>query len=428
MPLNLLHKAGFKFYNLGWSVALPWLRWNHRLAAGYHQRALKDKLPGVADLWIQAASIGESFLAIEILKTLQINEPTRILLTSNTRQGIDIFNQALSQGMGEGNPIQTSVRYFPFDKPSIMAAAVAAIRPKLLVLLETEIWPGLLLAIQRQHSKSMIVNGRVTEKSLKRYLLWPSIWQNLRPDKVLAISVADADRFRRLFGSDGVDLMHNIKFDRMVPSITNNDNLKQIQAVLPGGYQFIVCASVRQEEESEVKKLVRKIAQDRPQAVIGLFPRHIQRLPFWQKALTQLDLQWVLRSEISTSVSSGTVILWDTFGELMPAFRLSQSAFIGGSLAPLGGQNFLEALVNGVIPVIGPSWENFAWVGQEIIEAGLLKVADDWQQVAAIIRQEINAARPRDAVIEDAYQFFKSRQGGTARACRQIEAMLVEDW
>ena len=111
----------------------------------------------------------------------------------------------------------------------------------------------------------------------------------------------------------------------------------------------------------------------------------------------------------------------------MPAYRLAQSAFVGGSLAPLGGQNFLEALISGVIPVIGPSWENFAWVGQEIIDVGLLRVADDWRQAALLILQDMDAPRPRTVVIETAHQFFKSRQGGTDQVCRQIEAMLFED-
>jgi 3-deoxy-D-manno-octulosonic-acid transferase len=424
--MNLTHKTAFAFYNLSWSLALPWLRLNQRLAEGYHQRVLKDKLPGVSDLWIQAASVGESFLALEILKSLQVEKPIQILLTANTRQGIDILNQALPGLIGDQNQIQAAVRYFPFDKPSIMAAAIAAIQPKLMVLLETEIWPGLLLALKTQSCKILIVNGRITEKSLQRYHLWPSIWQTLRPDKVLAISPADADRFGRLFGPHGVEIMANIKFDRMLPSSTADDDHIKIGSILPADVPFVVFASVRHGEESEVKKIVQKIARNRPQAVMGLFPRHIQRVKFWQDALTQLGARWVLRSTVSNPISAGTVILWDTFGELMPAYRLAQSAFVGGSLAPLGGQNFLEAPISGVIPVIGPSWENFAWVGQEIIDAGLLRVADDWRQAAALILQDMDAPRPRAAVIEKAYRFFETRQGGTNQACRQIESILFE--
>ena len=426
MSMNLFHKTAFGFYDFSWRIALPWLKLNHRLLEGYHQRALKDKVPGVADLWIQAASVGESFLALEILKTLQAEQPIQILLTSNTRQGIGVLDQALPELMRDRYQIQATVRYFPFDKPSIMAAAVAGIRPKLMVLLETEIWPGLLLALKTHRCKIIIVNGRITEKSLQRYHLWPSIWKTLRPDKVLAISPADADRFGRLFGPDHVEVMANIKFDRMASSSSVDDDHIKIKSIIPAGFPFVVFASVRHQEESDVKKIMYEIARNRPQAVMGLFPRHIQRVKFWQDALAQLGIRWVLRSAVSNPVSAGTVILWDTFGELMPAYYLAQSAFVGGSLAPLGGQNFLEALISGVIPVIGPSWENFSWVGQGIIDTGLLRIAEDWRQTATLILQDLDTPRPRAPVIKTVNQFIKTRQGGTDQACRQIESILFE--
>ncbi|MBT8367569.1 MAG: 3-deoxy-D-manno-octulosonic acid transferase [Deltaproteobacteria bacterium] len=425
--MNLFHKTALGFYNFSWNIVLPWLRFNHRLAEGYHQRALRGKLPDHSDLWIQAASVGESFLALEVLKTLETKQPIRILLTSNTRQGIEILNHAVPDLIGDKNQIQTAVRFFPFDKPSIMAQAVASIRPKLMVLLETEIWPGLLQALKTQGCKIIIINGRITEKSLQRYHLWPSVWQTLRPDKILAISPADADRFGQLFGPDGIEVMANIKFDRIIPSKSIEDDQTRIKSILTSGPPFVVLASVRHQEESQVINIIREIVRNRPQTVMGLFPRHMHRIKFWQQTLTQLGIRCALRSTVSNPVPAGTVILWDTFGELMLAYRLAQTAFVGGSLAPLGGQNFLEALISGVIPVIGPSWENFAWIGQEIIEAGLLRVADDWRQVAALILQDMDKPRPRTEVIEAVLQFVETRRGGTTQACRQIEAMLFEE-
>ncbi len=422
--MNLIHKTAFAFYNLSWGVVLPWLRLNHRLAEGYHQRALKDKLPGVADLWIQAASVGESFLALEILKTLQVEQPIQILLTSNTRQGIDILNQALPELIRGQNQIQTAVRYFPFDKPSIMAAAIAAIRPKLMVLLETEIWPGLLLALKTQSCKILIVNGRITAKSLQRYHLWPSLWQRLRPDEVLAISQADAQRFSRLFGKAGIEVMSNIKFDRLAATISCGSDKNGLKAIVPVDNPFIVLASVRQEEEILVKNIIQDVLRTHPETVVGLFPRHMHRLPSWQKLLRQAGIGYTLRSKAEGRIPAGNVILWDIFGELLPAYRLAESAFVGGSLAPLGGQNFLEALVSGVIPIIGPWWDNFAWVGREIIDSGLLKVAEDWKHVADLLLKDLASPPPRKEVMDAALQFIQARRGGTEMACRRIVASL----
>jgi 3-deoxy-D-manno-octulosonic-acid transferase len=425
--MNLIHKTAFAFYNLSWGVVLPWLRLNHRLAEGYHQRALKDKLPGVADLWIQAASVGESFLALEILKTLQVEQPIQILLTSNTRQGIDILNQALPELISGQNQIQTAVRYFPFDKPSIMAAAIAAIRPKLMVLLETEIWPGLLLALKTQSCKILIVNGRITAKSLQRYHLWPSLWQRLRPDEVLAISQADAQRFSRLFGKAGIEVMSNIKFDRLAATISCGGDKNGLKAIVPVDNPFIVLASVRQEEEILVKNIIQDVLRTHPETVVGLFPRHMHRLPSRQKLLRQAKIGYTLRSKAEGRIPAGNVILWDIFGELLPAYRLAESAFVGGSLAPLGGQNFLEALVSGIIPIIGPWWDNFAWVGREIIDSGLLKVAEDWKHVADLLLKDLASPPPRKVVIDAARQFIEARRGGTEEACRRIVASLEND-
>ena len=424
MSMTLLHKTAFGLYDYSWRIALPWLKLNHRLAQGYHQRALKDKLPDVADLWIQAASVGESFLALEILKELQVEQPIQTLLTSNTRQGIDILNQVPAERISGQNQIQTVVRYFPFDKPSIMAAAVARIRPKLVVLLETEIWPGLLLALKKQRCMSIIINGRISEKSLRRYHLWPAIWQSLRPDKVFAISSADADRFGRLFGQDRVEMMPNIKFDRIASSTVCDQAKNEIENLVPPTIPFVILASVRRQEEPLIKKIIREVFRNRPKTVIGLFPRHMHRLHYWRKTLNQTGIRWSLRSETKTQVTAGTVILWDTFGELLPAFKLCKSAFVGGSLAPLGGQNFLEALVSGVLPVIGPSWENFAWVGQEIIDSGLLRVAGDWEEVAACLLGDMDRPSSREDVINRAMEFIKAHQGGTAKACQEIAACL----
>jgi len=424
MPENLLHKTAFGLYNFSWHFALPCLRWHRRLAEGYRQRALKGSLPGNADIWIQAASVGESFLALEIVKSLETRHPVRFLLTSNTSQGIEILSRELQQQIDDNNRDRPVVRYFPFDKPSLMATAVTRIRPKLMVLLETEIWPGLLRALKRHGCKILIINGRITEKSLRRYLLWPSIWQALGPDKILAISPADAERFGRLFGRDGVEVMPNLKFDRIISSRSSHDDTIRIKSILPTGVPLVVLASVRSEEESEVKKIIHHIMHIRPETVIGLFPRHMQRVTFWQDTLTQMNIKWALRSTASDAVSAGTVIVWDTFGELMPAYRLAFSAFVGGSLAPLGGQNFLEALVNGLIPIIGPSWENFAWVGRDIIDTGLLRVAGNWQAVAALILEDLDNPRTRTIVIDAAARFLEAHKGGTKQACRRIEELL----
>ncbi|MCP4367213.1 MAG: 3-deoxy-D-manno-octulosonic acid transferase, partial [Deltaproteobacteria bacterium] len=370
----------FQLYNIAWNIAIPALRLNKRLAEGFKQRTLRKKLPK-ADIWIQAASVGEAFLAKELLDHIKPSNPTRILVTTNTSQGIEILNQAVSEINSTNNEITAFTAYFPFDKPTIMARAVNDVNPIIMVLLESEMWPAHIAALKKNGCKILIINGRITSKSLSRYLIWPSLWSALSPDKILAISKNDAKRFATLFGRDHVDVMPNIKFDRIgsVESTTFTKN--PLKNILPLEKSFLVLGSVRYEEEHLIEKIIADILHRQPEIVIGLFPRHIHRIKHWKNTLNRMAIPWVLRSETRQIVSYGTVVLWDTFGELSFAYKISKAAFIGGSLAPLGGQNFLEAVTCGIVPVIGPSRENFAWVGSEIIDLGLVKIAADWKEV-----------------------------------------------
>ena len=187
----------------------------------------------------------------------------------------------------------------------------------------------------------------------------------------------------------------------------------------------MVFGSVRKEEEPLVEKIILDILKRKPETVIGLFPRHMHRIKYWSDALDRMNIKWALRTNTVERAEKGSVILWDTFGELINAYRYADAAFLGGSLAPLGGQNFLEALNCGVIPVTGPFWDNFSWVGSEIVNEGLLRVAEDWQGVSdALIEIMENPPLSREKVISEAGKYMKSRQGGAAFACKVIEDLL----
>jgi 3-deoxy-D-manno-octulosonic-acid transferase len=417
-------KAAFCLYNMGWGLAIPALRMNHRLAEGFKQRTLKHKMPPAADLWIQAASAGESYLAWELLKGLRPARPVRVMVTSNTSQGMEILERAIDDITPNDRGVSACAAYFPFDKPTIMETAVRNISSKIMVLLESEMWPGLLAALKKYRCKTLIINGRITAKSLRRYLIWPSLWRDLRPDKILAVSEKDAKRFSVLFGREYVDVMPNMKFDRIGLTQGMPYTKNPLEGIFRPDTPLLVLGSVRREEEPVVEKIVVDIHRRLPETIIGLFPRHMHRIKYWKKVLDRLAIPWTLRSKIQKHVPHGTVILWDTFGELPLAYELSKAAFVGGSLAPLGGQNFLEALTCGVVPVIGPSWENFAWVGQEIVEQGLVRNATNWKEVTDILVETMEKSPSYEKVRETALRYVKDRQGGTTLACRLVAEFL----
>ncbi len=319
-------------YELLWRLFIPLLKHHPRLRQGFAARSAADHLPA-ADIWLHAASAGEAYLALTLVNNLPTEARLRVLITTNTRQGLDIIKTgATAEKIPPGIAIHSI--YIPFDRPRLAQQAVQRVFPKVMILLETELWPGLLLALKKHNIPVLLLNGRITAKSLKSYLLWPGLWKCLGPDHVLAISQEDAGRFGRLFGHKNVHTMKNIKFDQLnTQAHPATDHLKTI---LPQDRPFLVLGSVRQEEEKSVEAIITRIHSALPEILIGLFPRHMERMDYWTQTLNQLDINWIRRSDLNQGTApDATVILWDVFGELQPAYALARAVFVGGSLAPL---------------------------------------------------------------------------------------------
>ncbi|WP_031481980.1 3-deoxy-D-manno-octulosonic acid transferase [Maridesulfovibrio frigidus] len=414
-----LRTASF-VYDLGWKAALPFLHRNERLREGFDRRTLKHSLPPQADVWIQAASAGEAKLATRILDNIKATSPTKFLLTTNTSQGLSELERTVYRLTPNARNISATATYFPFDMPSLAIKALKAVNPKLVVLLETEIWPGFLLACKELGIKVIIINARMSTKSLAGYMTWPSFFKTIAPEEILAISPNDANRFQTLFEIDKVSLMPNIKFDSTATVAPLAYTANPLSKIFKPKTPFIILGSIRKEEESQVLKLTAALKKERPKTVIGLFPRHMHRIDAWKDMLEKKGLPWILRSEVDGKVPLGHIVLWDVFGEMLSAFSLARAAFIGGSLAPVGGQNFLEPLSYGVTPVIGPYWTNFNWVGKDIFAKKLARQADDYEGVLKNLLLISKKAPKPDKVKKDFEKYLENMRGGTELACEAI--------
>ncbi len=413
-------------YNLAWYLALPFLKRSPRVGLGWQQRTVQESAAGPFDIWIQAASGGESMLTNMVLENLVTvlpeNKKLRVLVSSGTRQGIDILSKGQKQYAPDGN-LDVAVAYFPFDAPAFMKKAFSRFAPRLAIIIETELWPGFLIQAKRSNVPVLLINGRMSVKSYKSYKYFAGFFKKYGPEKVLAIDQADGERFARIVGPEKVRLIHNIKFDRIEPRRDVPEH-NPITSLLPENAPFLLLGSIRREEEAKVLSTITRIVTARPDITIGLFPKHIERADHWLRLLAGVDISAVKRSEISVRRSPGSVIIWDVFGELAGAYALAGAAFVGGSLENLGGQNFLEPLVFGLKPIIGPYWKNFAWVGREIVTSGLVyEVADENELVDALLRV-IDSEIARDEVIRQVQAFFEPRKGGTLEVCRQIIDIL----
>jgi 3-deoxy-D-manno-octulosonic-acid transferase len=406
MPAAVRRTLG-ALYSLLWFTAGPLLFLSPRMRQGWRQR-LGFGRPAPCDVWVQGASAGECALVACLLEHLP---GARVLATSCTSQGLDVLRTANASGLQS--------RMLPLDLPWLMGRMLDQARPQAVVLIETEIWPGLLMACATRKVPVIVVNARMTPKSLAGYLYLRPWLRSFGPAAVGAMAPADARRFGLVFGAERVTVTGNIKFDRAMnaPFLAHADN--PLAALVPGDCPFLALGSVREQEEAAVLDLARRLHATEPQCVIGLFPRHMHRLAAWEALLTQARIPWTRRSALTGPAAPG-VVLWDAFGELGQAYALARRAFVGGSLARLGGQNFLEPLAQGVLPCVGPHTRNFDWVGGEIFDDLVFRSPD----VAELTRFLLEPAPPRNEVRAKALDYVHSRQGASAASAGLILPFL----
>lgn len=416
----------FALYHLAWLAALPVLRRFPRVSLGWFQRTLQHVPDGPFDLWIQSASGGESLLTNALLAELGARLPIgtslRILTTSGTKQGVDSLEKGCPPAR-DNSPLHVTVRYFPFDDPHLMAKAISLFSPRLIVLLETELWPGLLHAAKQHQIPVLLLNGRMSRNSHRRYRHLRWLFTPLCPERIWAISPEDSDRFGEVMGSANIRLMNNIKFDR-IETQRQPVAHPELSNILPPQAIFVLLGSIRREEEEKITATIVGLLQARQDIVIGVFPKHIERADLWLEKLGEKNITAIKRSQAEGACSPGSVLVWDVFGELAGAYGLARVTFIGGSLVDLGGQNFLEPLVFGLRPFIGPYWTNFAWVSREIVDGGLVREVADEKQLLAELLLALDTEESRDLVIEQVQHFLASRKGGTRLGAQEIYNFL----
>jgi 3-deoxy-D-manno-octulosonic-acid transferase len=455
MNLFAIRAAG-GLYSLAWTLARPFLRRNPRLADGFAERLVPPDWAGfpgtgtggpvaAADVWIQAASGGEARLACALLEELEKRKtPLTVLLTTWTRQGRDILEAGIARLPANG-PVRALARFVPLDDPALMRRALAQSGVRLLVLLETEIWPGLLLACREAGVPVLLTNGRLRERTLRNYLRSACLWRGMAPARIAAISEADAGRFRRLFPAVPVTVAGNIKFDQAAPAApaasgvapAAPDIAPPLLSLLTGEGRrpVVLFASVREEEEAALRDVLQEPAVRESRLIVA--PRHMRRIAAWGALLDGAGLSWASRSSFSSAPrSDADAILWDAFGELPWLYRMADATFVGGSLAPLGGQNFLEALAAGTTPFVGPHLDNFAWaLGDEktagatgLAQSGLVRVVPDARALAkslgAAVARGPLADADRAATRARFAAWLAPRRGGTAAQAEVILEML----
>ncbi|MCP3898342.1 MAG: hypothetical protein GY707_01260, partial [Desulfobacteraceae bacterium] len=360
-------------------------------------------------------------------------KPVKILYTATTVQGLETMESFCKSSKANSN-IECKITWLPFDVPEIIEKIVLKTNPKAMVLLETEIWPGLLFMLKKHKIKIMIVNARLSAKSSARYIKTRFIWSKIGPEKILATSSKDARRYEKIFGPETlVQTMPNIKFDSIPATNEPGQNdIGNLGAFLPSDIPLSILASIRKEEEHHLKDILLFLIKNFPDQIIAIFPKHIQRIKHLSEMLdkftSELDSEfkfnWQLRSNIDSKIDKNTIILWDTFGELKHAYAFAVTAFVGGSLEPMGGQNFIEPVVCGTATVTGPHLNAFKWVDNDIFESELVFKAQNSVQTGEFMVEKLKNPPDKTKLKKQGVEYIQKNQGGTAMAVELINNSL----
>jgi 3-deoxy-D-manno-octulosonic-acid transferase len=373
-------------------------------------------LPGAgASVWVHAVSVGETLAALPIVHELRRLHPDLpVVVTTVTATGARVATDRMG-----GLAVH---RYFPLDLPGPVRRAIAAIRPRCLVVLETELWPNLLRALGARGVPIMVANGRISDRSFRRYRrvhrLMTAVLRN-----VTVFGMQSAEDARRIIAlgalPERVVVTGNVKND------AGSDDgsaaiWRRLLAVPPDQPVWIAGSTHRGEEPLVLTAHARALAAE-PRLTLVVAPRHPERADEVARLIRGRGWSVARRSERSVDRPPGTVILIDTVGELAQMYHAADFVFVGGSLVPAGGHNVLEPAVKRKPVLFGPHTSNFRESTQLLLERGGGAVVQDGEDLARLVTQLATDPALREKMGAAGAAAMVARQGAVAKTLELIE-------
>jgi 3-deoxy-D-manno-octulosonic-acid transferase len=424
------------FYNVALLAALmagaPWWLWRTAITQKYREglRERLGRVPGrlVAGsgaggrplIWLHAVSVGEVLAVTRLVKTLDAALPEYfVAISTTTRTG-----QALARERFGAN----RVFYCPLDLPWAVRAYLNALKPRMLVLAETEFWPNLLNGCFRRGIPVAVVNARISDRSWPRYKMLRRLWKPLlgRLGSVQAQSQTDADRLIAIgCAPQRVAVAGNLKFDVRAAEEAEATRLLKASAA---SLRFVVAGSTLEGEEAALVEAWPRLLAGDAQLAMVLAPRHPERFAAVAALLERSGNRWTRRSEWSAkpaeSLRLGEIVLLDTIGELASVYSLASVAFVGGSVVPAGGHNPLEPAQFGVPIVMGPHYANFRAMVDDLAAHDALRIVAK-EDLAAALAALLGDRTEAEAMGARAREVFERQAGATERCVMALRALLA---
>ena len=338
-------------------------------------------------IWIHAVSVGEVLTARPLISDLKRRYPElRMFLSTTTMAGQQLARRSVQD--------VDAVFYFPFDLGIFVRRTLDLVRPKLFVMMETEIWPNLLYECRKRGVKTAVVNGRLSPRSFSRYRMVRGFMRRVldHVDRFLVQSEESARRFIDL-GADParVVVTGSLKFDSLdlsptaLQSRTRDRVLRYFR--VPASRPVIVAGSTMKGEEQAVLRAFRRVRATSPTTLLVIAPRHPERFGEVEQLVRSEGWKTARRSDLAIDNEPRVdVVVLDTIGELAIVYQIATVVFVGGSLVATGGHNVLEPAVFGKPIVFGPHMQNFAEIADAFVTNGAgVQVAGDPQLDEAVI-------------------------------------------
>ena len=377
--------------------------------------------PAPGGVWIHAVSVGEVQAIEPLVKHLQQHWPALSLtITTSTPTGSERVRLLFGQDVFHV--------YYPYDLPAAVRCFLDRIQPRLLVMVETEIWPNMLRLCRERQVPTLLANGRLSARSARRYGYLRKFSQRVfgMIDAVAAQSEADARRFIDLgVPQDRVRVTGSIKFDMRIPASVQEQT--QVVRRVWGDRPVWVAASTHEGEEELVLAAHREILARIPSALLVLVPRHPERFERVAMLVQRLGFSLLRRSSERACDQQTQVFLGDSMGELPVFLGVADVAFIGGSLVKVGGHNMLEAAAQGVPVLFGPHVFNFSAIARLLRDQGAGVMVQDIEELSGQVAAWLQDASERSRVGEHGRQAVEQNRGALQHLVNMVDGFLQED-
>ena len=425
--MHLLYSLVF---TLGFTAALPYFLFQALLHRKYFFSFWERfgvvpeaiSLGQKGGIWIHAVSVGEVMAVLPLIQAVQARWPgRRLVISTATLTGQTLARKKLAAEIG--------VLYFPLDWRFTVRKSLDAVRPSLVLIAETEIWPNFLRECGARSIPVLLVNGRLSDRSVGRYRKIKPFMRRVLRDISFCCMQTELDRERLLsLGMDPakVEVAGNLKYEIAAPSSIEGrtEDYRQLLGLSPNRF-VVVAGSTMKDEEPLVLAAFESLRAACSDAVLVLAPRHPERFREAEKLLSDRSIAYVKRSALNTGTngSGRHVVLLDSMGELATLYAIASVVFVGGSLVPTGGHNILEPALFRKPILFGPSMSNFREMAEDFLQQQAAVQVRDSAELGSELVRMFRDAEFRQRVGDRGHAILMANRGAADRIVERIESI-----